>query len=64
MFKKISKFFKEVQEELLKVTWPTRNETIKYTLIVIAFSAVVALFLGAVDLSLSKLIQIILKEKI
>jgi preprotein translocase subunit SecE len=47
--KKSSSFFKEVKLELKKVNWPTRNETVKYTLIVIGASVAVAAFLGALD---------------
>jgi preprotein translocase subunit SecE len=49
MFGKIANFFKEVRLELKKVTWPTRAETIRYTLLVIGVSAGVALFLGGLD---------------
>ncbi len=42
-------YFKEVKSEMSKVTWPTRKETIHYTLIVIGISFVVALFLGGLD---------------
>jgi preprotein translocase subunit SecE len=49
MFAKIANFFKEVRIELKKVTWPTRQETIRYTLLVIGVSAGVALFLGGLD---------------
>lgn len=35
--------------EIKKVDWPTRQETIKYTLIVIGASLSVAMFLGGVD---------------
>jgi len=47
--KKIITFLKEVRLEMKKVNWPTRNETIKYTLIVIGVSLVVAAFLGGLD---------------
>jgi len=47
--KKISTFFKEVKLEMKKVNWPTRQETIKYTSIVIGVSLGVAAFLGACD---------------
>jgi len=49
MFSRIRNFFKEVKVELKKVTWPTRQETLKFTLIVIGVSAGVAIFLGALD---------------
>ncbi len=46
---KIITFLKEVRVELKKVNWPTRNETIKYTLIIIGVSLAVAIFLGGLD---------------
>jgi len=49
-FTKIGNFLKEVRQELKKVTWPTRQETIKYSLVVIGISLAVAFFLGAADL--------------
>jgi len=55
------KFLGEVKNELAKVVWPTRAETIKYTLTVIVFSVVVAFVLGAFDYGLLKLFEVILK---
>ncbi|HUT96116.1 MAG TPA: preprotein translocase subunit SecE [Candidatus Paceibacterota bacterium] len=49
IFSKISNYLKEVRIELKKVNMPTRQETIKYTLIVIGLSFVVAVFLGGFD---------------
>jgi preprotein translocase subunit SecE len=49
MPKKITQFLKEVRQELKKVSWPTRQETIKYTLIVVGVSVAVAVFLGGLD---------------
>ena len=54
---KLIRFLKEVYIELKRVTWPTRQQTIKYTLIVIGFSAAVALFLGGLDYLFSFLIK-------
>ena len=45
--------------ELRKVTWPTVKET-RTTSLVLAFVVVMAIFLGVVDLGLSKLISFIL----
>lgn len=50
MLNKIITFLKEVQLEIKKVNWPTRKETLKYTLIVIGISLAVAAFLGGFDL--------------
>ena len=46
---KIKAFLKEVRMEMKKVNWPTRKETLKYTLIVVGLSVVVAAFLGGLD---------------
>jgi len=46
---KITNYLKEVKTEIKKVNMPTRQETIKYTLIVIGLSLVVAVFLGGLD---------------
>ena len=50
-------FLKEVQLEVKKVNWPTKEETLRYTLIVIGISAVVAGFLGGMDFIFSQLIE-------
>lgn len=47
--KKIVTFLKEVRLEVKKVNWPTTNETIKYTLIVLGVSVAIAVFLGTLD---------------
>ena len=46
---KIKKFFQEVKTEMKKVNWPTKDETVKYTLVVIGATAAVAVYLGALD---------------
>lgn len=46
---KIKNYFKEVKVEMAKVKWPTKNETINYTMVVIGVSITVAMFLGAMD---------------
>jgi len=49
MLERLINFLKESRTEMKKVTWPTRRETINSTLTVIVISAVIALFLGALD---------------
>jgi len=46
---KTIQFFKEVIAELKNITWPTRNQTIFYTIIVIIVSLIVAYYLGLLD---------------
>lgn len=45
----IRKSIKNSYEELRKVTWPSRRDTLRMVFIVIAFSIVVALLLAAAD---------------
>ncbi|MBI2041709.1 MAG: preprotein translocase subunit SecE [Candidatus Nealsonbacteria bacterium] len=42
-------FLKEVKMEIQKINWPTRDQTVRYTLIVIGISTVIAAFLGGMD---------------
>lgn len=52
------RYFRETRGELRKVTWPTWEETWRLTLIVLAVSAVTALFLGVIlDSFFSFLVQ-------
>jgi preprotein translocase subunit SecE len=45
---------RDTRSELRKVTWPTRQETINLTLVVIALSVVLGIILGGVDLLVSE----------
>jgi len=54
---KITTFLKEVRLEMKKVNWPTRQETLRYTLIVIGVSIVVAVFLGGIDFIFTTLLN-------
>ncbi|MBI2039866.1 preprotein translocase subunit SecE [Candidatus Microgenomates bacterium] len=56
----IISFFKEVREELNKVAWPTREQTVRYTILVVLVAVVVGLFLGGLDYILTALTSFIL----
>ncbi len=45
----LTKFLREVRIELSKVSWPTRKQTIQYTLAVVGVSVALAVFLGLLD---------------
>jgi preprotein translocase subunit SecE len=53
-------FFESVKTELIKVTWPTRKETVATTGVVILIVFLISLYLGACDIVLAKLLQMIL----
>ena len=54
---KIITFLKEVRLEMKKVNWPTREETIKYTLIIIGVCLAVAIYLGGLDFLFTTLLD-------
>ncbi len=54
--KKRFTFFNDVISELKKVTWPTRQETIRLTLIVIGMCLVMGALLGIIDYGFSELV--------
>ncbi|NNG02344.1 MAG: preprotein translocase subunit SecE [Desulfobacteraceae bacterium] len=54
-------FLREVKIELMKVTWPSRKQTMGSTAVVIVLVMIVSLFLGLVDFSLSNLIRVVLQ---
>jgi len=56
---KVKKFLKEVNAELRKVTWPTKDELIGSTIVVVVVSMVVAIFIGIVDRILTFVVQAI-----
>lgn len=57
-----AKFFTEVKAELSKVTWPTKDQVIRLTMVVIIISLAVGLFIGGLDFILTKLVELIVKK--
>jgi preprotein translocase subunit SecE len=55
--KRIISFFQESYAELKKVTWPSRDEALASTRVVLVSTILIALMLGAVDLILFKLVD-------
>jgi preprotein translocase subunit SecE len=56
-------FLKEVRDELKKVVWPTRDEVIRLTGVVILISIVVGIFLGGTDFILTKLVGLLITRR-
>jgi preprotein translocase subunit SecE len=46
---KLTEYIKDTQAEMKHVSWPTREQTITFTVVVIIISVVVAFFLGFFD---------------
>ncbi|MFH1479090.1 MAG: preprotein translocase subunit SecE [Candidatus Omnitrophota bacterium] len=61
IFSNIIKFITEVKVEMQKVSWSDRNELIGSTMVVIVSTALIALFIGIVDIVLSKFVNILLR---
>jgi preprotein translocase subunit SecE len=52
---------REIRSELRKVVWPTRDEAIRLTVVVIGVCTAIGLFLGAVDFVFAQMFQLILR---
>jgi preprotein translocase subunit SecE len=61
MVNKTKEFFRDVKVEVKKVVFPTREELIGSTWVVIITVIVISLFLGVVDLGLTRLVGIALR---
>ena len=53
-------FFRQVIQEVSKVTWPTRRETMMSTLMVLVFTVLAAAFFFVVDQALAFAVRMIL----
>ncbi len=61
MFDRAKEFFREVKVEIKKVVYPSKEELIGSTWVVIITVIVVSIFLGIVDLGLSKIVKMALR---
>ena len=61
MFKRLMQFLREVIDELRKVSWSDRKQTIGSTMVVILLVIAVAIFVGLVDFGLSIILGILIK---
>ena len=52
-------YFNGVLEELQKVTWPTRQDTIKLTAIVLIISLIIGAYIGIIDVLLTLALEAI-----
>ncbi len=57
MANRLITYFKESRDELKRVVWPTRQETVRNTLLVIGIALGVAAFLGLIDFLLNFVLQ-------
>ncbi|MBI5252164.1 MAG: preprotein translocase subunit SecE [Desulfomonile tiedjei] len=56
-----AQFFREVKVELQKVTFPTRQETVGSTVVVLVLTIIMGVYLGLSDWVLARIVQILLQ---
>lgn len=59
---RVTRYFREVRSEMNKVIWPSREQTIKLTVIVIAVMIAMALYLGLLDAIFGAMVQWLLSQ--
>jgi preprotein translocase subunit SecE len=59
---RVREFIREVLAEFRKVTWPNRPELVNSTAVVVVLTVIVALFLGVVDVGLTRVVEWILRD--
>lgn len=57
--KGVVKFFREAKSELKKVTWPSKDQLVHNTLIILAFIIVATVILSVLDVGFAKLFQLL-----
>ena len=58
----ISRYIRETRGELRKVTWPTREESWRLTLIVLGVTLLMAIFFWVFDFAFSNAIQFLIQQ--
>ncbi|MFC1644236.1 preprotein translocase subunit SecE [Candidatus Omnitrophota bacterium] len=58
---KIGKFISQVKTEMKKVSWPSRQELISSTIVVLTSTLILALYIGVCDLFLSRLVTFLIR---
>ncbi|UCE67171.1 MAG: preprotein translocase subunit SecE [Candidatus Zixiibacteriota bacterium] len=61
MIGKVTKYFNDTIQELRKVAWPSRDELIGSTIVVVVMSLLVSIFIGVVDQVLNRLVNLLVK---
>ncbi|OGH02132.1 MAG: preprotein translocase subunit SecE [Candidatus Lambdaproteobacteria bacterium RIFOXYD1_FULL_56_27] len=61
MFKRIAGFFAEVKGEFKKVSWPSREQTVRQTGVVLMITLIASVFLGIIDYGLSEAVKQVIR---
>ena len=57
--KRVSRYLREVRQELKKVTWPSKEELISSTVVVLVTVAFFILLIGAMDFIFAELVRFV-----
>jgi len=60
MANKFTNFFKDIKLEMVKVSWPSKDELMGSTVIVLVSLAILSVFIGICDVLLSKIVNIVM----
>ena len=58
----VIQYLNEVRSEMSKVTWPSRNQTVKMTIIVLIVSVIVGILIGGLDLLLTRFFGVLIQR--
>ncbi len=61
MSQKIKSFIEDLKREFKRINWPSREEALRLSGVVIVISLIVAAFLGALDYIFSTILKHIIK---
>lgn len=59
----LTSYLRSAKEELEKVSWPTRQDTIRYSSLVLGVSLLVAAFFASLDFGLNRLVDAALQQR-
>ncbi|MBN1585604.1 preprotein translocase subunit SecE [Candidatus Uhrbacteria bacterium] len=62
MVNKVKQYLRECRDELKKVTWPSRQQVVRDTIVVIGISLFAAAFFGATDYGLMKIFDFSIRQ--
>ena len=58
---RLMKFFKETKSEMKKVSWPSKDQLIRNTVVILAFVIIMTIVLSLVDFGFERLLSLIVK---
>ena len=55
------KFFRETKSEMKKVSWPSKDQLVRNTVVILAFVIIMTIVLSLVDFGFERLLSLIVK---